>query len=200
MDLTSLDTLFEPFFAADDRDDRAGLGLAMVYGIVKQNNGFITVESQHESGTTFNVYLPVHSAGDAGEADEPRPLLKGSETILLVEDDEALLNMEKLRLQSLGYNVLAAALAGEAIRLAAEYKGPIHLLFTDVVMPDMNGKELAEGLKSSHAEMRCVFMSGYASDTVLRHGILEEGVNFIRKPYSINELALKIREVLDRQA
>jgi two-component system, cell cycle sensor histidine kinase and response regulator CckA len=200
MDLKKLDTLFEPFFTADDREDGAGLGLAMVYGIVKQNNGFITVESQPGSSTTFNVYLPVHNAGDATETDETQSLLKGSETILLVEDDEALLNMEKMRLQSLGYNVLAAALAGDAIKLASEYKESIHLLFTDVVMPDMNGKELAKELKSFHTEMKCVFMSGYASDTVLRHGILEEGVNFIRKPYTINELASKIREVLDRQA
>lgn len=198
MDKETIDILFEPFFATDGDNEGGGLGLAMVYGIVKQNNGFIRVESRPATGTTFNIYLPCCSSGDINVTDDHRSLSKGRETILLVEDDEALLNMEKMRLQSLGYKVLAAAMARDAIQLAVEHKDPIHLLFTDVVMPDMNGKELADELKSIHTEMKCVFMSGYADDKVIRHGILEKDVNFIRKPYTINELAIKIREVLDQ--
>jgi two-component system, cell cycle sensor histidine kinase and response regulator CckA len=195
-----LDNLFEPFFTTKDISKGTGLGLATVFGIVKQNKGFIIVNSEPGQGATFKIYLP-NSREEAviknDAANDFQVNLKGSEIVLLVEDEPAVLKIEKAKLQLLGYNVLAAESPMDAIRLAKGYTETIHLLISDVVMPDMNGKELAEQLKLIHPELKCLFMSGYTADVIARKGLLEEGVNFVSKPFSIDDLALKVREILD---
>ncbi|MCP4576911.1 MAG: PAS domain S-box protein [Deltaproteobacteria bacterium] len=199
MDAEIRDKLFEPFFTTKELGKGTGLGLATVYGIVKQNNGFINVYSEPGRGTTFKIYLPRHE-GEPGRMQEKSPAApaaRGHETILLVEDEPAILAMVKMMLERLGYTVLAAGAPGETIRLAGEYAGEIHLLMTDVVMPEMNGLDLAENLFSLYPKLNCLFMSGYTADVIARHGVLDEGVNFIQKPFSMKDLAFKVREALD---
>ena len=176
-----------------------GLGLATVYGMVKQNNGFINVYSEPGQGTTFKIYLPVCAAKSAGAADKAHDLATehGKETILLVEDESAILKMTTTMLERLGYTVVAAATPGEAIRLAHEYQGRINLLMTDVVMPEMNGRELAENLLSHYPDLKRLFMSGYTANVIAHHGVLDEGVHFIQKPFSKKDLERKLREVLE---
>jgi CheY-like chemotaxis protein len=178
-----------------------GLGLATVYGIVKQNKGHIDVYSEPGQGTTFNIYLPRYEGGQdyvkKETADEYVPL--GHETILLVEDEIAILNMTTMMLMHLGYTVLAASSPGEAIHLAEQYASDkIHMLITDVIMPGMNGQALARTLLSQYPHIKSLFMSGYTPDVIAGHGVMDEGMNFIRKPFSIKDLATKIREVLDK--
>jgi two-component system, cell cycle sensor histidine kinase and response regulator CckA len=199
MDKDCLDKLFEPFFTPKEDGKGTGLELATVHGIVKQNRGFIDVHSEPGKGTTFNIYLPVCNAKaeDVSMVEDLEALLSGNETVLLVEDETSILKLEQARLQLLGYKVLTAGSAREATRLAGCYIDTIHLLLADVAMPDMNGKDLAEQLKLMHPELKFLFMSGSTADIIARQGILEEGVNFIQKPFSINELALKVRHVLD---
>ncbi len=198
MDKETLDQIFEPFFTSKGVGQGTGLGLSTVYGIVKQNNGFINVYSEPGKGTTFRIYLPRY----AGQAvDTPRekaaeiPLSRG-ETVLVVEDEPALLKMGKMMLEKLGYRVLAAGTPGEAIRLAEEHAGEIQLLITDVVMPEMNGRDLAERMQSLYPGMKILFMSGYTADVIAHRGVLDEGVNFIQKPFSMKDLAVKVREAL----
>lgn len=200
MDRETVNNMFEPFFTTKSIDKGTGLGLATVYGIVKQNNGLITVYSELERGTTFEIYLPRFETGE-GQVNEKisiSPHLHGSETILLVEDEPSILKTAKRMLERLDYTVLAAVTPGEAINLARDHEKEIHLLMTDIVMPEMNGKELAGILLSTYPDLKSLFMSGYTSDVIAHHGTLDEGVDFIQKPFSIHELSVKVREALGK--
>ena len=199
MDPEILSHLFEPFFTTKEVGKGTGLGLATVYGMVQQNNGFIDVISQPGQGTTFKIYLPRHApeAGRTAKMDAAQPDARGHETILLVEDESMILDISVKILERQGYTVMAAATPGEAIRLAREHAGDIHLLMTDVVMPEMNGRDLAKNLLSLYPNLKRLFMSGYTADIIAHHGVLDEGVQFIQKPFSVQTLAVKVREVLD---
>ena len=197
IDAASLPHLFEPFFTTKEMGKGTGLGLATVYGIVKQNKGFINVYSEPGQGTTFRIYLPCHSAvPEPAVAEVSEQAAMGNETILLVEDEPMILEMATSMLESLGYTVLPASGPDEAIRLAGEQNGAIHLLMTDVVMPAMNGRLLANRLCAQLPGLRCLFMSGYTANVIAHHGVLDEGVHFIEKPFTLHALAAKIREVL----
>jgi signal transduction histidine kinase/DNA-binding response OmpR family regulator len=198
MDQETQTHMFEPFFTTKGLGKGTGLGLATVYGAVKQNNGFLDFQSELGKGTTFTIYLPRH----VGSVEEQREKAAGSgehsrATILLVEDEPAVLRITKTRLERMGYTVLSASTAGEAMRAAQEHTGAIHLLLTDVIMPEMNGRDLAAKLLSICPQAKCLFMSGYTADVIAEHGILEEGVSFIQKPFSTKELVAKVREALD---
>ena len=199
MDKETLNNLFEPFFTTKDVDKGTGLGLATVYGIVKQNNGFINVYSEPNRGTTFKIYLPRHEIGEEQVRGKRivRSAVQGSETILLVEDEPSILSMTTQMLERLGYIVLAAVTPLEAIGLAREHGGNVHLLMTDVIMPEMNGRDLASNLLSTYPNLKRLFMSGYTANVIAHHGVLDEGVNFIQKPFSTQDLSVKVREVLD---
>jgi CheY-like chemotaxis protein len=199
MDKGTLDKIFEPFFTTKEVGKGTGLGLAMVYGIVKQNDGLIYVYSEPGHGSTFKIYLPRHTA-------QPEPRQKiipavpdphGHETILLVEDEAAILKITKLLLERLGYRVLSASTPDKALGLAGEHDGEINLLITDVIMPGMNGRDLANKLVSFNPELRSLFMSGYTSDVIAHHGVLDDGIHFMQKPFSKHALAAKVREALD---
>jgi CheY-like chemotaxis protein len=197
MDKETLAHIFEPFFTTKDVGEGTGLGLATVYGAVKQNNGFINAYSEPGQGTTFTIYIPRHVETTQKQiAESVKPVLHGDEIIMLVEDEPTLLEMSKRMLERLGYNVLTASTPREAIRLAGEYSGQIHLLATDVIMPEMNGRELAERLAESRPEMKRLFMSGYTANIIANQGVLKEGVSFIQKPFSKNQLAVKVRAAL----
>lgn len=199
MDRKTLDNLFEPFFTTKDIGQGTGLGLATVYGIVKQNDGFINVYSEPGEGTTFKIYLPVYSeTAVSKQKDFKQRSLTGNETILLVEDEEAILRMIKMMLERLGYNVLAATTPNEAVKIVEKSKpGVIHLLMTDVVMPQMNGRDLSKKILRMYPGLKCLFMSGYTANVIAHHGILDTGVQFINKPFSKQDLATKVRDVLD---
>jgi two-component system, cell cycle sensor histidine kinase and response regulator CckA len=200
MDEEILARIFEPFFTTKEMGKGTGLGLATVYGGVKQNNGFISVDSKPGQGTTFRIYLPRHvsKTRQAARSDgAAQPAVRGHETILLVEDEPAILKLTKMMLEKQGYTVLAASAPGEAIRMAGEHSGEIHLLMTDVIMPEMNGRELANNLQSLDPLLKCLFTSGYTADVIAHHGVLDEGIHFIQKPFLVQDLAVKIREVLD---
>jgi len=195
------DKIFEPFFTTKGIGEGTGLGLSTVYGIVKQNNGFVNVYSEVKKGTTFRIYLPIH-VGQTVKADSEKtieiPLSRG-ETVLLVEDDESILKIIKRVLEKLGYAVLSSSSPMEAVGLAAEHADEINLLITDVVMPEMNGRELSDRLQSLYPNLKTLFMSGYTADIIAKRGVLESGVSFIEKPFSNQELAVKVREVLDEK-
>ena len=199
MDKKTLDNLFEPFFTTKAEGKGTGLGLSTVYGIVKQNNGFVAVCSEPGSGTTFNIYLPRH-IGKTVKADVETPSVRAAgehETILIVEDELMILDVSKAALESFGYRVLAASTPEEAFRLANEHAGELRLLITDVIMPKMNGRDLAERLLALHPGMKRLYMSGYTNDIIAPHGILDEGINFIQKPFLPSALGIKVREILD---
>ncbi len=200
MNSETLENVFEPFFTTKESDKGTGLGLSTVYGAVKQNNGFINVYSEPGQGTTFRIYLPRHRAKETPLPDKEagRPAACGHETILLVEDEPAILRMTRMMLERTGYKVLAAGTPGEAIAFAREHAGEIHLLMTDVVMPEMNGRDLAKNLLSLYPDLKRLFMSGYTANVIAHHGVLDEGVSFIQKPFSKGDLAAKVREVLDK--
>jgi PAS domain S-box-containing protein len=200
MDPGIMENLFDPFFTTKELGKGTGLGLATVYGIVKQNNGFIDVFSEPGQGTTFKIYIPRHASEETGGQEEEAPAgpLTGTETILMVEDEEELLEIFRVRLEGMGYQVMAARSPGEALSLVENHPGEIHLLLTDVVMPEMNGRELMEKLRFLRPAMRCVFMSGYTANVIAHRGVLDEGISFLQKPFSSTELAKKVREVLDR--
>ncbi len=201
MDKETVAHIFEPFFTTKDVSKGTGLGLATVYGIIKQNSGFINVYSEPGKGTTFTIYLPRY----VGPTEETYKDIRagqtsgGNETILLVEDEPTLLDMTASMLQRLGYNVLAAGSPGEAMNLAEHHKSEIHLVLTDVIMPEMNGRILMEKLISSRPGLKHVFMSGYTANVISPHGILEDGVWFLQKPFTKRELAAKIRQALGDQ-
>jgi PAS domain S-box-containing protein len=191
--------IFEPFFTTKELGKGTGLGLSTVYGIVKQNDGFVYVASEPGKGTTFKIYLPRFEAETVHVPSEEITVKRptGTETILLVEDDEAILNLGKMILENLGYTVLAAGTPVDAIHLVEKHSGDIHLLITDVVMPEMNGRELAEQLSAIRPNLECLYMSGYTADVIAHRGILDEGVGFIQKPFLSEDLAAKVRQVLD---
>ncbi len=199
MDAETLSHIFEPFFTTREAGRGTGLGLSTVFGAVKQNNGFINVYSEPGRGTVFKVFLPRHAAGSARRKEERglREATRGSETILLVEDEPMILKVATTMLETLGYTVLAASTPGEAIRLARDHPGRIDLLMTDVVMPEMNGRDLARNLLSIHPDIRRLFMSGYTANVIAHRGVLDEGVHFLQKPFSMKDLGEKIREALE---
>lgn len=199
MDNETLDNLFEPFFTTKDIGQGTGLGLATVYGIIKQNNGFINVYSELGNGTTFKIYLPRYTTRTSrDETEAPVEQGKGgSETILLVEDEKAILAMTAAMLKRLGYHVLSASNPNAAIEIGKAHPGEIDLLLTDVIMPEMNGRDLAGKISELFPSLKCLFMSGYTANVIAHHGILDEGVKFISKPFSKYHLSVKIREALD---
>lgn len=199
IDQETLKEIFEPFFTTKGVGVGTGLGLATVYGIVKQNAGYIDVFSEPGHGTRFNIYLPRYRGKEVQERTEGpmAPVEQGMETVLLVEDEPAILDIGKQLLEMQGYHVLAAGSPGEAIRLALEHVGDIHLLMTDVVMPEMNGRDLAKKLLTLYPGLKRLFMSGYTADVIGHHGVLDEGMHFIQKPFTLTALAAKVREVLD---
>jgi len=199
MDEETLGKVFEPFFTTKEVGKGTGLGLSTVYGIVKQNNGFIDVKSEPGQGATFRIYLP-RTDTPAIEKQPVRPQkkkLNGSETVLLVEDEESILALGKTILERYGYAVLASQSPSEALRIAREHPGPIHLVITDVVMPAMNGKDMMEKLHALKPGLKCVFMSGYTADIIADHGVLDKGIDFLQKPFSVETLTKRVREVLD---
>ena len=200
MDPETQAQIFEPFFTTKGRDKGTGLGLATVYGVVKQSNGYIDVESVKGKGSVFTIYLPlVEEASTALHKSSPEPrTMRGSETILLVEDSEPLRRLAELFLKENGYRVLAAADGSEAQKAAAQFSDPIHLLLTDVVMPGINGRVLAERLAPSQPAMKVLYMSGYTDNFIAGHGVLEEGVHLLHKPFTEETLMRKVRELLDR--
>lgn len=199
IDKETLPHIFEPFFTTKGVGEGTGLGLAMVYGAVMQNNGFINVYSESGKGTTFTIYLPRHidQVGRVRTENAVEPALRGDETILLVEDEQTVLEMTRSMLELLGYTVFSAGTPREALRMASELNGKISLLLTDVVMPEMNGRDLAQNLLPLYPYLKCLFMSGYTSDIIAQQGILDEGVEFIQKPFSKKDLANKVRLALE---
>jgi len=195
-----LDHIFEPFFTTKGIGEGTGLGLSTVYGIVKQNEGFIRVYSEPGAGTTFRIYLPRYAGkvkAPSVESTVQIPRGRG-ETILLVEDDAEILEVGKEILKSLGYNILTAGRPTDALRQARDYQDAIHLLITDVVMPEMNGPELAKMLDGIRPGLKCLFVSGYTADVIAHRGILEEGIHFLQKPFNRRDLAFKVRQILEQ--
>lgn len=192
------DKIFEPFFTTKPEGEGTGLGLSTVYGIVKQNDGLINVYSEPGEGTSFKLYFPLKEASQEMEGtEEDVNIPKGNgELILLVEDESSILEMTRKMIESLGYSVLATTSPNEALLFATEQKDEIVLVISDVVMPGINGKQLAEKLKKIHSNMNILFMSGYTSDVIANHGVLEKGVQIISKPFTLPELAQKIHDVL----
>ncbi len=199
MDAETRDHIFEPFFTTKAVGQGTGLGLATVHGVVKQNHGCIDVDSAPGHGTTFRIYLPRAVAGAepaGGPHDAPAPK-GGAETILLVEDEPAMLTLSRKILERAGYRVLAAGRPAAAIELAAQHDGPIHLLLTDVVMPEMNGRDLRDRLLAMRPDLKVLFMSGYTADIITHHGRLEDDVQFLQKPFTGNSLSQAVRDALD---
>ncbi|PIY22537.1 MAG: hypothetical protein COZ11_12325 [Deltaproteobacteria bacterium CG_4_10_14_3_um_filter_51_14] len=194
-----VEKIFEPFFTTKEVGKGTGLGLAKVYAIVKQNEGYINVYSEPGKGTTFKIYLPAQgynaTQGQIGDAEEE--IIGGDETVLLVEDEPMLLEMGEIMLKRLGYDVFTANGPGQALETVKRCDKDIALLITDVVMPEMNGMELSERLCSLKPGIRCLFTSGYTANVIARHGVLKEGVSFIQKPLLLKDLAVKIRSILD---
>jgi len=202
MDKDVLDKVFEPFFTTKDVGAGTGLGLPTVYGIVRQNNGFVNIYSEPGAGTTVKIYLPGHTSPESGPAPTEksgRQTPTGSETVLLVEDEPAILQMGKEMLANLGYTVLTAARPSAALQLAEEHEGEIELLITDVIMPEMNGPDLAAQIHLLQPDIKTIYISGYTEDAIAHHGVLDKGIQFIQKPFSIQDLGLKVREALEQQ-
>jgi two-component system, cell cycle sensor histidine kinase and response regulator CckA len=199
MDKNTLTHIFEPFFTTKAVGEGTGLGLATVYGAVKQNGGFINVYSEPGLGTKFTIYLPRYVGNIAQTRQETaeEQAQRGQETILLVEDEPSILNVTTMLLARQGYTVIAANTPGEALNLAREHVGEISLVITDVVMPEMNGRDMAKKLLFLHPDLKFLFMSGYTVDVIAHHCVLDEGVHFIQKPFTMTDLATKVRGVLD---
>lgn len=200
MDERTRSHLFEPFFTTKAQGHGTGLGLSTVYGIVKQSNGEIVVYSEPGHGTCIKLYFPVVAEAVVEDVTEDLPsgVLSGTETILLVEDEEAVRKLVRRTLEKQGYQLLVAASGTEALDIVRGHRGTIHLVITDVVMPQMGGRQLAEGLKALRPEIRVLFVSGYTQSSVLRSGDLVEGEMFLQKPFTPRALARRIRELLDQ--
>ncbi len=199
MDSETLDKIFEPFFTTKATGQGTGLGLATVYGIVRQNNGFINVYSEPGQGTTFRIYLPRHEGETAGtlRADSDTVPRGNDETLLVVEDERSILKLAERILSGLNYRVLTAQSPSEALQTAEDHADRIVMLITDVVMPEMNGRELAERLKTLCPNLRCLYMSGYTANVIAHRGVLDKDCQFIQKPFSTKDLAIKVRSGLD---
>ncbi|MBE0574795.1 MAG: response regulator [Desulfuromonadales bacterium] len=198
MDKKTLDKIFEPFFTTKGLGNGTGLGLSMVYGVVKQHNGFINVYSEPGEGTTFRIYLPRYTGQIAEECEAVGgELLKGQgETVLVVEDEASILTLIEEMLSDFGYKVLTANSPSEALDLASAHQCEIHLLITDVVMPEMNGRVLAGRLQLKHPQLKCLYMSGYTANVIAHHGVLDKGIHFIQKPFSRIDFSIHIRKAL----
>ncbi|MCA9782441.1 MAG: response regulator [Candidatus Cloacimonetes bacterium] len=198
MERTVVDRIFEPFFSTKALGQGTGLGLATVYGIVKQNQGFINVYSEPGQGSSFRIYLTLDAQGSQPEnlAEGHKEPTQGYETILLVEDEESILSITTRMLESLGYHVLPVASPQEALELVGRYQGPIHLMLTDVIMPGMTGPELGSRILESNPDISLVYMSGYTANVVAHRGVLKPGIEFLPKPFSRQQLGAKVREVL----
>jgi len=200
MDTETQNHIFEPFFTTKGPRG-TGLGLSTVYGIVKQSGGYISVSSEPSKGATFRVYLPRVSA--AGEALAPQPpaivgeFAQGQETILLVEDEATVRELTQQYLQAQGYTVFEAAEPNTALQISRAHSGPIHLLLTDVIMPGMNGRELAQRITASRSETRVLYMSGYSENTIAHNGTLDAGINLLQKPFTLPALRVRVRQVLE---
>ncbi len=200
IDKQTVQWIFEPFFTTKADGQGTGLGLATVHGIVKQTAGHVMVDSEPDRGTTFKVYFPAVDE-TASAKSRPHPAdqtLDGNETVLICEDDDVVRDMVRHALESHGYTVLTAESAPHALKLAAAHSGPIHLLVTDVVMPEMNGRALAEALAVTRPEIKVLYVSGYTSDVIGHHGVLDEGVAFLQKPFNTSILLSCISSVLGR--
>jgi CheY-like chemotaxis protein len=200
--------IFEPFFTTKAVGNGTGLGLSTVYGIVRQSEGYITLDSAPGRGSTFRVYLPrarnVEEEAEPPTAREPEPVSpspaaepRPTETVLLVEDEDVVRDLAREVLEEGGYAVLAARHAGEALLIAERHPGPIHLLLTDVVMPHMGGRELAERAALLRPGVKVLYVSGYTDDAVLRHGVMEAEVEFLQKPFTATALVRRVRAILD---
>jgi CheY-like chemotaxis protein len=199
MDPATQDRIFEPFFTTKGLGKGTGLGLATVYGIVRQSGGSISVYSEPHRGSTFKVYLPrlAEPVWDASESAAPAAASTGgTETVLVVEDEEAVRQLAARTLFVRGYTPLVAHTGEEALRLSEQHPGPIHLLLTDVVLPRMSGSRLAETLLATRPELRVLYMSGFTETAIVHHGVLQPGTDFIQKPFTPHALAVKLRDVL----
>lgn len=193
--------IFEPFYTTKESGKGTGLGLSTVYGIIKQNNGYILVDTEPDKGCTFNIYFPRAKSGVVSEKKEQHYVtdLTGSETILFVEDDDSLRQLSQSVLEKKGYKVLMAEDGEDALRISKRHDGSIDLLVTDVIMPEINGKEVAERLQPLFPHMKVIFMSGYTDEVIAHHGILDSDLNFLEKPFAPEELIQKVREILDNK-
>ncbi|HDQ41384.1 MAG TPA: PAS domain S-box protein [Desulfonatronum sp.] len=198
MDMETQEQIFEPFFTTKDVGQGTGLGLATVFGIVKQNHGVVTVSSKPGQGTEFSIYLPRLFVRDPeiAPAFAESTMQGGTAKVLIVEDEPALLDFARETLEELGYSVLTAQSPWEAVRLVQSLSEHLDLLITDVVMPEMNGRDLAARLQALEPGLKCLFMSGYTKNVIARHGVLDEGLNFLHKPFTMRELAQKVAQVL----
>lgn len=198
MDKETMEHIFEPFFTTKEFGKGTGLGLATVYGAVKQNNGYIYTYSELGKGTTFTIFFPryIEETIPTVNSIEKKPVPGGNETILLVEDESSILKLANRMLTQIGYNILIASSPGEAIQLANAYDYQINLLITDVIMPNMNGYDLSQQLINIFPKMKVLYMSGYTSDIIAERGVLEEGMHFLQKPFSLGDIAIKVREAL----
>jgi CheY-like chemotaxis protein len=192
--------IFEPFYTTKEKGKGTGLGLSTVYGIVQQSGGFVEVESDYGKGTTFSVYLPrVQEEAEAGSSEKPadRRPVTGTETVLLVEDEGAVRVLVRRVLDRNGYRVLEASSGPDALRLLESNSEPVHMLLTDVVMPGMSGRELADRLAPEYPQMKILYMSGYTDEAIVHHGVLDQGIALIEKPFTPEVLLRQVREILD---
>jgi CheY-like chemotaxis protein len=199
MDEATQSRIFEPFFTTKEQGKGTGMGLAMVYGIVKQSGGYILVDSEEGKGTTFRIYFPrtMEEARPVTPEASSTASLAGKETVLLVEDQDEVRHLVEEILRTQGYTVLKASNGEEALRLGRSRKKPIHLLLTDMVMPGMNGKELAERMQKMFPGMKVILMSGYAEDGLIQWGTIIQGMEFLKKPFRVETLIQTVRKVLD---
>jgi len=192
--------IFEPFFTTKGNEKGTGLGLSTAYGIVKQSGGDIWVYSEPSKGTTFKIYLP-RVEGPPEEVRErvvEKEMPHGEETILIVEDSDEVRQLAMQVLERQGYRVLEASCGDDALAISKEWKEPIHMILTDVVMPRMSGRDLAERCCEIRQDFKVLYMSGYTENAIVHHGVLEQGTNLIQKPFTVEGLAKKVREVLDK--
>jgi CheY-like chemotaxis protein len=199
MDEETKSHLFEPFFTTKEKGKGTGLGLSTVYGIVKQSNGYIWVYSEPGNGTTFKIYFPrvTHPGARFAAEKKIHSEFRGSETVLVVEDELAVRDLACRILRGRDYTIFSAANGRDAVEFAQKYEGRIHMVLTDVVMPGMSGRDLVDQLKSTRPEIKALYFSGYTDNAILHRGILDPGAAFLQKPFSVESLLHKVREVLD---
>lgn len=191
--------IFEPFFTTKKQGKGTGLGLATVFGIVKQSEGHIAVHSEVGVGTVFKILLPAYRETVAVPSKDEPAAKPGSETVLVVEDEEQVRKLARIALETQGYRVVEASNGKEAIEVTQAHQGPIHFVLTDVVMPEMSGRQMAEYFRQHHPALTVLFMGGYTDDAGVRHGIIDAKDDFLQKPFSPLALARKVREVLDKK-